>query len=696
MSETLDEDSRSVTTPRVPAKRRKPRKGTRSCWECKRRKIRCMLASPGDAICIGCQHRRVPCVPQDVPDGSFHVPTRRDNRTLSDRVAQVEKLVNDALASSRGQQSKRIDQAEPFLQPLTLVEAEMSGQRSCRPLSPGTTPEGGSPPSPLCSTPCSGRYGNFDRRNNIQPSNKMTLDALAAPYPAVELPRPGDHPVILAKLMLIFAIALQSPSGEKTQGLSRLSEQPSVLVRRLVTAAKSWVTTNEEMHGSIDCLVCIILEGVYEVNCGNLRRAWAVFRRAITVAQLMGLHRSPLPPLQRIDPKLDADPEFMWFRIVYMDRHLSLLLGLPQGTSDKAIGITTTLQNEPPLGKFERLLTAVASRILQRNGDRVSAEQPPITQSIDTELLEVARSVPPSFWCPPEFHLLKPGSPEALLETKRLAAHVYYHGLLIQLHLPFALRIGDNRVDDYSKITCVSSSREIIVRFIAHRAFNPSSSCSRPVDFFALQAAMTLLLAHLGANHHQKGEPNTLAHQRLSDRAMLEQALERMIAIKTVNKDVTTEKSAELIRRLLEIEADAAGGSRYTARTAQDGDGGTDQPPREGEGQVLLAIPYFGVVRIARQGPISRRPLTANVACCSQEIEPPRQAFGQSPDAGLVPSWYDPPGVQCPIDGFQLSVQEDFPPITASVNDWAFQGVDMAFFDSLTRGTTGFDATMDL
>ncbi|KAL2145260.1 hypothetical protein VTI28DRAFT_7628 [Corynascus sepedonium] len=502
----------------------------------------------------------------------------------------------------------------------------------------------------------------------------MTLDALAAPYPAVELPRPGDHPVTLARLMLIFAIALQSPSGEKTQGLSKLSEQSSVLVLRLVTAAKSCVTTNEEMHGSIDCLVCIILEGVYEVNCGNLRRAWAVFRRAITVAQLMGLHRSPLPPLQRIDPDLDADPEFMWFRIVYMDRHLSLLLGLPQGTSDKAIGITTTLQNDPPLGRFERLLTAVAFRILQRNGDRLSAEQLPITQSIDTELLEVARSVPPSFWRPPEFHLLKPGSPEALLETKRLAAHVYYHGLLIQLHLPFALRIGDNTVDDYSKVTCVSSSREIIVCFIAHRAFNPSSSCSRPVDFFALQAAMTLLLAHLGANHHQKGEPNILAHQRLSDRAMLEQALERMNAIKTVNKDVTTEKSAELIRRLLEVEADAAGGSRYTARTAQDGDGGTDQPSREVEGQVLLAIPYFGVVRIARQGPISRRPLTANVACHPQEIEPPRLSH----------------------DGFQLSGQEGFPSITASVDEWAFQGVDMAFFDSLTRGTTGFDAIMNL
>ncbi|KAL2187713.1 hypothetical protein L209DRAFT_331147 [Thermothelomyces heterothallicus CBS 203.75] len=141
----------------------------------------------------------------------------------------------------------------------------------------------------------------------------MTLDALAAPYPLAELPQSGLHPVVLARLMLIFAITLQSISGTKTKGLLQLTEPASVLMRRLVRAVRSWVTTNEAMHGSLDCLACIILEGIYEVNCGNLRRGWAVFRRALTVAQLMGLHRSSLPPLQRIDRELDADPESMWF-----------------------------------------------------------------------------------------------------------------------------------------------------------------------------------------------------------------------------------------------------------------------------------------------------------------------------------------------------------------------------------------------
>lgn len=77
-------------------KRRKLRKGTRSCWECKRRKIRCMFASPGDATCIGCQHRHVSCVPQELARDLTLV--RRDNPSLGDRIARVEDFMNVFLA----------------------------------------------------------------------------------------------------------------------------------------------------------------------------------------------------------------------------------------------------------------------------------------------------------------------------------------------------------------------------------------------------------------------------------------------------------------------------------------------------------------------------------------------------------------------------------------------------------------------
>lgn len=527
--------------------------------------------------------------------------------------------------------------------------------------------------------------------------------------------------------MLTFAITLQSPCGEQLLGLS---ESKSVLMRRLATAAATWVTTKEEMHGTVEGLICIILEGVVETNCGNLRRAWVIYRRAMTVAQLMGLHRSPMPPLKHIEPKLDADPEFIWFRIVYMDRYLSLLLGLPQGTSDKSVGAMSVLRHEPPLGEFERLLTVIASRILERNESDSSKSRLETTQSIDSDLLKASRSMPASFWRPADFGNLTLGSPDGLLETVRLAAQVYYYGLLIQLHLPYIMQgVGDNAEHEYSKITCVNASREILTRFVAHRSFNPVSSCSRPVDFFALLAAMTLLLTHLDAHHHPDAT-NFLAHQRLGDRAMLDLVLERMDVISHFNEDVITEKSARLIRRLLDIEADAAEGSSYTTRNVDGYDDDVEGGIEKEGGELRLHIPYLGVIKIARQGPISREPWLGNAAC--QPQQPPKQTgfihrdpattFSTSSTVFASPSNASPatgeqaqhplghlhgvPQLQAPAydeqqptlqyydprqDDMTLQPHVGLPAMAASVDDWAFQGVDMAFFDNLMRGVSCVD-----
>lgn len=542
----------------------------------------------------------------------------------------------------------------------------------------------------------SARPSRYTCLTNTLPHSRLTVESLAAPYAAVPPPRPDTHPVLLARLMLLFAITLQSPSAEKTQGLSEL---PEVLMQRLVAAVRTWVTTREEMHKSLECLICIVLEGVYEINCGNLRHAWSVFRRAMTVAQLMGLQGSGVPCLPRLDPGLDADAKFLWFRIVYTDRYLSLLLGLPQGSTDKSMGDASVVQNEPPLGRFERLLTVLAGRVLERNETPFTPDQLSTTQSIDAALLDVSRSMPLSFWQVPSFHHLRPGAPDTLLETVRLAAHVYYYGLLIQLHLPYMMRVDDGAAtQEYAKSTCINASREIMARFIAHRTFNPSSSCSRPVDFFALLAAMTLLLAHLDAHRH-RDTPNVLAHQRLSDRAMLAQSLDRMDAIKNLNKDPVTAKSAAVIRRLMDMEADAARGGTYATSSAEEAG-------EEAEG-LRLAIPYLGVVRISRQGPISRDPWTEKAATdestlaasTSQSLPAPTNA-SLSDDQTLCPlaetpvaAWYgdQPTLLPCAgggIDQMTPLTPTDFPPLVAGVDDWTFQGVDMAFFDSLMRGST--------
>jgi len=91
-----------------------------------------------------------------------------------------------------------------------------------------------------------------------------------------------------------------------------------------------------------------ILEGVFEVNSGNLRRAWVILSQGNDSRPVDGPSPLSHATTERIDPELMLSQSFMWFRIVYMDVISGLLLGLPQGTSDKSMGAMSVLQHEPP------------------------------------------------------------------------------------------------------------------------------------------------------------------------------------------------------------------------------------------------------------------------------------------------------------------------------------------------------------
>lgn len=60
----------------ITKKRRKIRKGTTSCWECKRRKVRCSLVDGPGGVCKACQRRGTKCLTQDYPveDEVEHAP----------------------------------------------------------------------------------------------------------------------------------------------------------------------------------------------------------------------------------------------------------------------------------------------------------------------------------------------------------------------------------------------------------------------------------------------------------------------------------------------------------------------------------------------------------------------------------------------------------------------------------------------
>lgn len=79
-------------------KRRKLRKGTQSCWECKKRKVRCTWAAQDNHACDHCLRRKAKCVSQEYPDEPKTSTTEGVESRLSRAEDLLERLVNCAPA----------------------------------------------------------------------------------------------------------------------------------------------------------------------------------------------------------------------------------------------------------------------------------------------------------------------------------------------------------------------------------------------------------------------------------------------------------------------------------------------------------------------------------------------------------------------------------------------------------------------
>ncbi|KIW42123.1 uncharacterized protein PV06_05708 [Exophiala oligosperma] len=770
----------------VEAKRKRLRKGTHSCWECKRRKVRCTFASPADSTCITCQRRGTRCVGQDVPEEECPV---EDGATGS--MERVEALLNKLV--------KTIDHTtttenRPRRQP---VEAQASRSDNDPRSSASRQPQPAAPPT-VATRDSSSVVSHLRTTRNInahlpppsyrtpdsQPSpiSQMSASrtsslnqisqALLAAFPsqsdidillkddggicticpqissmfsgkdggggmirehtgnAVKVAGPHVHPVLLAKHMLTLSALLMSfPPHERIPGVM---EHHHGIMMRLADTAINLVTTNEELLGSVESLECVLLEGQHHSNCGNIRRAWLAHRRALMVAQLYGVNRLNGPTPKRLDPEpSNSSMQTLWTHVIYVDRFVSLMLGLPPGNTD----FNPETHAPPTAGKprenLESLHAVVSVKIFQRNQLTPSQQVVIDTLDIDKELRKTAESLPANFWRPPEFTEMQENTNEALKETMRVRDHVTHFSLLNQLHLPYLLcpNVG---VNEYSRTSCTYASREILSRFIIFRTLRKLSSCCRLADFLAVVAGITLVLAHIDSHRLARSGNNALIHQRLGDRATVEKALEKVEVISRPNDDMMTAKCADVLRRLLRIEADAAqwheeGGTIGNAQGAEGGHGdtknalfitgpycgtfkvsnfgieflsGLESTLHSSDGFMLGGIGMIHVVDDGDDGITNEQELpTAGFPMFDNNVTPP--FTNDQPHTVLVEDTQVPSTTDAlPSDDFMMQDDDDnpnsnnmYPGVTTTgmMNEWTIPGVDSTFFDSLMMMQTEAD-----
>jgi hypothetical protein len=88
-----DDNDANSPSPEPNAKRRKLRRGTRSCWDCKKRKVKCTFETTTDAVCISCRRRGAACVSQENPEEQSRAGDGFDH--LFERVAGVKALLEE-------------------------------------------------------------------------------------------------------------------------------------------------------------------------------------------------------------------------------------------------------------------------------------------------------------------------------------------------------------------------------------------------------------------------------------------------------------------------------------------------------------------------------------------------------------------------------------------------------------------------
>lgn len=567
------------------------------------------------------------------------------------------------------------------------------------------------------------------------PYTTLDQSGLATPETLLAIPGPTAHPVLIARHMLLLATFLQHLHPDLHKEIKGLLESPRTIMERLAELSANLVTTNDELVGSIEGLECVMIESVYQANIGNLRRSWIASRRAMSIAQLMDLNRSGNQAKYKVlDPKTRYHPQLMWFRIVFMDRYLCLMLGLSQGSLDRSMASGPKFANDTPMGRLERIHCVVASRILERNEANRGSEAPAIVKALDTELQKAARALPSKWWLVPDLDMTSTDSQALFWNTRRLFAQIFHYNLLNQLHLPYMLCSSSPRArSEYSRITCVNASREVLLRFITLRSYNGIAYSCRTVDFLALMAAMTLLLAHIDS-HNSEGE-NLLAHQYHSDRAMVEKVQENMEELNHLNSDALSAQGADLLRRLLAIDLETGDESPGCERRVSVHEVGEESAmPDQDDAIVSVHIPYFGIIKITREGmnkEASRTQATNHLApshlvhdrCAAATEGPDAESSARASQILLTaPIGSDYRHIEASIildsstrtqeqletlsgpaqrscdASMQLGPQlqeacsdpllphGDFPELAAGADDWALQGVDWAFFENLMRG----------
>ena len=256
-----------------------------------------------------------------------------------------------------------------------------------------------------------------------------------------------------------------------------------------MAAAESLLASDEGPAGTLGGLECMILQSDYYINLGSLRKVWLIVRRAVSLAQLLGLqHKTDA----EIRPERALRRNAVWSELWLRDRGFSLILGLPYATLESQVPPLTSNNEDSDLQRAERFsreMSLAMGHIIRRDQDPNGMTYL-VTLKIEEDLEECQSILSAEWWDTTP----SPDTPTDVL-CGIFVAKMRFHTVRRLLHLPFLLKAFENERYKSSRLAVLQSSREMInVYSVLRDVKRPLLKICEMVDFQVFAAAMTLVV----------------------------------------------------------------------------------------------------------------------------------------------------------------------------------------------------------
>ncbi|KAK3680782.1 hypothetical protein LTR37_021062 [Vermiconidia calcicola] len=430
------------------------RKGTKSCIECRQRKLRCIFEDESKQICRNCEARGRECVLQVLAGRN----SESTGVTSRDRIGHLEQSVSSLWtvvrelrkelghSPNQGAQSDEV----PIEQSTADGESEVSDNEPMNPPphlqqlfdNEFLDSRGVDGLSSDASTDRASDAAIARARRRLQAllPSEDDLRAISEPavrwmhlynsmFPTMTCCTSGDemlaqhhamqdaaaNPVNIAALLISIAITLVQRPNDALPRLSGIKDSTKY-VRQLSEAVEETIVHNDDLAGTVAGIETTLLYIRLQLVSTHFRKLWLMLRRVTAFAELIGLPRAAQRADSINDQSLLANDSSgywtkvnsaaaTWRSICAIDRVVGVMFNLPVGTKGYAFSAPQTVisaQGQVNPGEYNSYLAIIGSKVQEIDDAYIS--QRPETELIEKvfkaeqELRSLSSMTPGNWW----------------------------------------------------------------------------------------------------------------------------------------------------------------------------------------------------------------------------------------------------------------------------------------------------------